>query len=460
MKNFIRAIIDTDFVLETEKNNIIKLLSQKRQIKQATLKIQPIIAQQKVHNLEIINYFNQHKHQFYIPEKFKVQFLQLNLKNIKSKCTKKEIKEWYEKHVIKYFTQEERKYSFIQTKTKKEALLIISQLSKHKNFSKIAKEQSIDPISSKNGGNIGWIKINEMPSEIKRAHLNKKGQISQIIPFHNNFLIIKLNDIKPKTQKKISQVFNVIKKEIQIKKSLFLYHKLQKKISYYIKKYPNQFDKILKNIHMSAKETDWFDKYSIPQELNIFILKKIIFNKAWLNKQKKIKPYSEFVILNSHQSFLLNLKDFQRKKIQKIKNVKNNIIKILKHLKAIKIAKQKLKNAFYQLKKGNINGFKKLHLKFRNSEVISRYDNHPMKYIVFSLPRTKDHKKRYTVYQDKNKNFHIIYLKKIYHDQFSLQEKHIISKYLERNNTEIILHAFLTNLQNTANIIYKTIKTE
>jgi peptidyl-prolyl cis-trans isomerase D len=457
-ENLIRTISSSNFILQNEQKNILQLLSQKRIFRKSIVEITPQIHEQHVTNAEAQNYFSQYKNHFYIPEKFKISFVKLELDNFRTKCNKQEIHNWYLKNIKKYLTIEKRKYSIIQIKNKHEALLILSKLHKNpEDFSKIAKEKSTDPIASKNNGSIGWIPINSIPTAIRNANLNNKNEISNIIPFHNEFLIVKLDEILPKKQKKINEVYDTIKKEIKYKKSRDLYHKFQKKISDIIQTQSNPFDFILKTKNISVQETNWFDQYSVPRILDIPKLKKIIFNKKQFKKNKILKSHFHFIILKNNQSFLININDFKNKKMQVFQNVKNHIINKLKFIKAIEATKQKAEKIINELKKGNKNLFEQSKLLFNPPEIISRYNDNPIASIIFSLPHPKEGEKKYTLYQDTNNNFVIISLDKIYNKNFSEEEKNIILKYLEKNNTEIIFNALLKNLHSKAIITYEKI---
>lgn len=449
----IHSITETNFILDAEQKNIIQLLSQKRIIKKAILKIDPLIEQQKISYPETYNYFNKNKDKFYVPEKFKISYIYFQPDIKKIKCDFKEINEWYKKNINKYLIEEKRKYSIIQTKTKKEATLILSELNNGKSFSKIAKEKSIDPISSKKNGNIGWIEISSMPDEIKNANINKVNQVSGIIKFKNNFLIIKLTEIFPQQPKKINQVAEIIKNEIKYKKSLEIYHKLQKKVFNITNSNINKFNQVVEQSNIIPIETDWFDKNSIPKKLNNPILKKIIFNSNILDKTKKLKSHSGLITLNN-QSFVLSIKDFQEKKAQKFENVKNKITKILKKYKAIKQIKTKLKKIMIHLNNGDESILNKEKIYFKKPEKISRYDTIPIVSTIFSMPYPTKTKNVYTTYQDQNKNFIIIKLLKVYDEKFSPEEKNIIFEYLERNNADMTLHYILEDLREKSIIKY------
>lgn len=446
----INAIAKTDFILDDEKKQIIKLLSQKRIIKKAILKIDPIIQKQKVNKSEINNYFYKNQDKFYIPEKLQISYIKIKPDPNKIKCSNEEIKNWYKKNRKKYLIQEKRQYSIIQTDNKNKGLLILSELKKGKKFSEIAKEQSIDPISSKKGGNIGWIEAHLIPNEIKIAHLEKINQISKIIKFNNTFLIIKLNKIIPKKYKKISEVLGTIKNEIKYKKSLNIYKKLKNKMEILAKKYINRFDLILKESNIAHLETDWFDKNSIPKELQYPILKKIIFKKEILDKKNKLTRHSGLIPLNKNELLILSIKNFQEKKDKKLKDVKTFIINKIKYIKATEEIKNKAKKILFQLNIGNKKILEKEKIYFEKYETISRYDENLNKSKIFSMPYPEQGKKIYTMYKDKNQNFVIALLYKIYYEKFSKEEENIISKYLEKNNIDEIFQCLLSNLRNTS----------
>ncbi|QFQ32284.1 SurA N-terminal domain-containing protein [Buchnera aphidicola] len=455
--NLINTIAETDFILDNEKKHILNLLSQKRIIKKAIFKIHSI-QNQHVNNIEILNYFKKNKNKFYNPEKFKISYIHIEPNKLNITCNNKEIQNWYKKNLKKYTTQEKRNYSIIQVKTEKEALLILSRLKTGESFEKIAKESSIEPISSKKGGNIGWITINSIPEEIKKSNLNQKNQISNIIKFNNEFLIIKLNKILGKKTKKISEVFDIITSEIKQKKALFIYYNLKNKILFLSQKYKGRFDLIEKKSNIKSIETPWFDKYSVPKILQNSTLKKIIFKQGLLDREKKMRSHSGLIELKNNQLFLLTIKNFKEKKLKNFQEIKKNIIEILKYSKAVKEKKEQIKQILFNLNHGNKEILRKKNIVFNDSEIFSRYDNHPITHKIFSIPYKNNEKKIYIMYQDKNKNFVIAFISKVYNEKFSSNEEAIVVKYLEKNNIEKIFNCIVKNLHKKSKITYNQIK--
>ena len=62
------------------------------------------------------------------------------------------------------------------------------------------------------------------------------------------------------------------------------------------------------------------------------------------------------------------------------------------------------------------------------------------------------------MYQDKNKNFVIAFISKIYNEKFSKNEEEMIIKYLEKNNIEQMFNCIVKSLHKKSKIIYNQIE--
>lgn len=92
----------------------------------------------------------------------------------------------------------EYKASHILVKTKEEADAIIAQLKSGKDFAELAKKNSIDPGSGKNGGDLGWFSPTSMVKEFSDAVAKLKvGEMTDTpVQSQFGFHIIKLEDTR------------------------------------------------------------------------------------------------------------------------------------------------------------------------------------------------------------------------------------------------------------------------
>lgn len=96
---------------------------------------------------------------------------------------------------------EENKYefekvdiSYILVKTKEEAEKVINMYKSGTSFEDLAVLESLDKVTAVNGGNIGFIKRGEYPSEFEMAAFSlEEGEISQPIELEIGYYILKLN---------------------------------------------------------------------------------------------------------------------------------------------------------------------------------------------------------------------------------------------------------------------------
>jgi peptidyl-prolyl cis-trans isomerase C len=115
----------------------------------------------------------------------------------KSKVSDQEIKDYYDKHKDDFATTTQIKASHILVKTEEEAGKIEARLKKGEKFEVIAKKESIDKGSGKNGGDLGFFSKGQMVPEFEKAAAGlKKGEVSSPVKTNFGYHIIKVTDKK------------------------------------------------------------------------------------------------------------------------------------------------------------------------------------------------------------------------------------------------------------------------
>jgi peptidyl-prolyl cis-trans isomerase C len=115
----------------------------------------------------------------------------------KAKVSDQEAKEYYEKHKEDFVTTSQIKASHILVKTEDEANKILARLKKGEKFEEIARKESIDKGSAKNGGDLGYFARGQMVPEFEKAASElKPGETSKPVKSNFGFHIIKVTDKK------------------------------------------------------------------------------------------------------------------------------------------------------------------------------------------------------------------------------------------------------------------------
>jgi len=132
------------------------------------------------------------------------------------------------------------------SKDKKKAKKVLAQIKAGTiSFEDAAKKYSTDSASAKNGGNVGWDKLNSFVTEYTDAlDKLKKGQVSGLVTSDYGIHIIKCTDVwtAPKKLTSLDQVPDALTK--------------------YITSY-------LKNNNESTKFQEWYDDYKSQQDIKV-----------------------------------------------------------------------------------------------------------------------------------------------------------------------------------------------
>ncbi len=142
-----------------------------------------------------------------------------------SKLTDKDLKDYYDSHKDEFTVSNQIRLSQIVVKTENDAKKAYERLEKGEDFSKVAKEMSVDK-SGKTGGDLGYFKRGEMARELEDVAFRlKKGQTSQPIPLKDGIHILKVTDVKG-TLMEFDKVKGLISQRLTADKQREIFDKL------------------------------------------------------------------------------------------------------------------------------------------------------------------------------------------------------------------------------------------
>lgn len=130
------------------------------------------------------------------------------------KVEENDILEYYKANQEKYKESDRVKLRMIHVLHEKEAKDVLSELKKGADFSYLAKEKSIDP-SGEKGGDIGWVPVNQLPDDTKKAIVEaKQGDMLGPFQISAGYVIIKLLGFEKGGYIPLEKVRNEIDKTI------------------------------------------------------------------------------------------------------------------------------------------------------------------------------------------------------------------------------------------------------
>jgi peptidyl-prolyl cis-trans isomerase D len=216
----------TGFIPKTVADKLSDLNDQERTAQALTFRASAYASKVTVTDDMLQDYYKANVAAFQIPEQAKIEYLVLDRAIVESQInvTEADLEAYYNQNIHQYTTPEQRRASHIliavppsasaadKTAAKAKAEGLVAQLKANPNeFVKLAKENSQDPGSAENGGDLGFFDKGLMVKAFEdAAYALEKNSISDVVESEFGFHIIKVTDIKPAVAKPFASVKNDI----------------------------------------------------------------------------------------------------------------------------------------------------------------------------------------------------------------------------------------------------------
>ena len=453
-QQLINAVANTDFMLKGETSKLVELVSQQRVIRQATLDVNALAAKQTVTDDEVNQYYQQHKNSFMAPEQFRVSYILMDAASMQQAASEADIQTWYDQHKADYSQPQRNRYSVIQTKTEADANALLTQLKGGASFAELAKTKSIDPISARKGGDMGWLEPATTPDELKNAGLTEKGQMSGVIKSSVGFLIVRLDDIQPEQVKPLEEVRDAIAAKVKQEKGVDAFYKLQQKVSEAASNDNESLAGAEQASGLKAKETGWFSQDTLPKELDFDAVKQAIFNGGLVGQNGAPGSNSDIISVDGDRAFVLRISEHKPEAVKPLDQVKTQIADTLKHDKATQQAKAQADKLLADLKAGKQDALTAAGLTLSASKTVDRNAQDPVAQAAFNLPQPVDNKPSWGVSEDMQGNVVLVAVDKVTTGSMPQAQIDEMVKGVTQNNAQLAFEALLQNLRKEAKIKY------
>jgi peptidyl-prolyl cis-trans isomerase D len=217
---------------------------------------------------EVTSYFDAHKNDFKIPEKRKIRYLLIDVEALRAKTIipAADIEREYNNNSEQYTTPEQVRASHILLKTegkddaavKTKAEELLKQARGGADFAELAKKNSEDEASAKNGGDLDYFGRGRMVPEFDQAvFAMQPGQISDLVKTQYGYHIIKLVDKKNATTRPLAEVRQQLTDQLAYQRAQAQAADLAQNLEKQISK-PADLDKVAKAQGLTVQESGFF----------------------------------------------------------------------------------------------------------------------------------------------------------------------------------------------------------
>ena len=219
---------------------------------------------------EVASYFDGHKNDFKIPEKRKIRYLLVDIEALRAKTVvpAADIEREYNNNSEQYTTPEQVRASHILLKTegkddaavKAKAEGLLKQARGGADFAELAKKNSEDEASAKNGGDLDYFGRGRMVPEFDQAvFAMQPGTISDVVKTQYGYHIIKLVDKKNATTRPLAEVRQQLNDQLAYQRAQAQATDLAQSLEKQIKS-PADLDKVAKAQGLTVQESGFFAK--------------------------------------------------------------------------------------------------------------------------------------------------------------------------------------------------------
>jgi len=355
--NFFKS---TYYTSDLFNKQFVKLLSRGRNVSSYTILPAQFYSKVNTTDKDINEYYQQNIPKFTTPEQAKLQYLMLSAENIAKNIvvSDAEINKYIAdhkaastqidvSHILFTVPANANADAKAQVKAKAEKLLTEINANPAK-FAAMAKKYSQDPISAKNGGDLGYFGKGVMAKPFEDAAFNlKPGQISQIVETQFGYHILKLNNIKGLDNSALKETAIAA---IQKQQSTAMLQKQLEQLNDVTYNQPGSLDPAAKKLGLTLFNSDWVKKGDISGEFANPKVQQAIFTKDVITNHNN----SEVVSLGENKYAVYRISQYQASKTQPLAQVKDQIISQLKEKQASQLAYQEGQAEIEKLKNGKL----------------------------------------------------------------------------------------------------------
>jgi peptidyl-prolyl cis-trans isomerase D len=217
---------------------------------------------------DVASYFEAHKGDFRIAEKRKIRYLLIDIDAMRAKVVVPavDVERSYNNSIEQYSTPEQVRASHILLKTegkddaavKAKAADLLKEAKGGADFAELAKKNSEDEASAKNGGDLDYFGKGKMVPEFDQAAFGMQpGQISDLVKTQYGYHIIKVVDKKAATTRSLADVRQQITDQLAYERAQAQAADLAQKLEKQITR-PADLDRVARAQGLTVQESGFF----------------------------------------------------------------------------------------------------------------------------------------------------------------------------------------------------------
>jgi peptidyl-prolyl cis-trans isomerase D len=353
------------FLPESVVDRLLKIGEQEREVSQVVFNPVDYRKQVKISEADVEKYYEEHKNEFQIPERVRLEYLVLSPDVVEhaAKVTDEELKNYYQANIERYRTPEERRASHIlipaaasasaadKAKAKAQAEDLLKQIkSSPGKFAELAAKFSKDPGSAEKGGDLGFLGRGLMVKPFDAAVFALKvGELAGPVETQYGYHIIRLDKVKPSQTTPFEAVKQKIVDEVRKPKLGKAYAEAAESFNNLVYEQFDSLQPAAEALKLTVQTSDWVSRAggnTIPLFNNEKVLNAVFSDEALKNKHN-----TSAIEVQSNMLLAARVIEHKPAAALPLEQVRNDVMQFLTDKGAIELAEKEGGAALEKLQK-------------------------------------------------------------------------------------------------------------
>lgn len=340
------GVLTTEFTLPDEVKNLEALYQQKRDVKMITIPVDAFRQQVTITDQEINDFYKAHSDEFMQSEQVKLNYVLLNAVELAKSIqpTDSDLNAYYQQHADQFTEPARLKVSHILITDKDDKAAqqkvneLLAKLKSGGDFAQLAKTESADTLSARQGGELDWFEKGVMDPAFEKAAfaLNQKNELSGVVKSAFGYHIIKLLDKQDAIVTPYDKAQLVIRQKFIDEKSRELFAEQQQKLSDLGFENPDSLDPVAEGLKLPLQKTDFITAEQLPADIKI----SAVTTQAFAEKLRDENTNSEVITVSDSAVMMLHVVDYKPGAVKPLADVKALVIANLQSVKAAEKARE------------------------------------------------------------------------------------------------------------------------